>query len=379
MPIVANVGLQGSGKTFDAIREKVVSGVVDGRRVVTNIEGINPEAIYDYVDKKYRIPREHQGTVVSVEIARPAEPGFFPKGIHKEGPDEGRCDDADTIVKAGDLVVIDEARRFWQTGMKIPEEHAIFFAEHRHYTHPSTNVCCDLVYIIQDIKLVNRTLKNLTELTFRFKKLKSLGLTRAYVCQQWEGATLSKDLVIATYNKTYDPQIFALYKSYSGNGQGKELTIDKRQNVLLNKKLWALAAGVVISMIFAIRFIWAFFHPDEQAIRDRFGGKGPPPATATQTPSSKAMPGSQAAGGSTAAPVKAAPVPSSTWRIAGTMESGGHRKVLLVSTAGRLRYEHPSNFQFEGTRPYQGTVDGELVTWNSATIASQTPAAPSQR
>jgi zona occludens toxin len=345
----------GSGKTYDAVREKVVTGVAQGRRVVTNIEGINPERIYDYVERKLNIPPSSIGEVVSVDIERPGKPGFFPCKVHPHDhpTDAGRVDDTESVVKGGDLVVIDEARRFWQAGTKISEEHQIFFAEHRHYTGKN-NVSCDMVYIIQDMSQVHRSLKALTELTFRFKKLKTLGLARFYVVNQWEGYNLKKELIVNTFNKRYDAEIYPLYKSYSGAEPGKELAVDKRQNVFAQPKLWLLVGGSAVMFCISLKFIYSVFYPSaaKASVPDR------PEAVVR---SAAAMPGSPNNPKAAAAPAPT-PKPSETWRISGTLEGRDGRFVVLVSKDGKTRLVQPdASWIYLGGRYVSGTVDGEMV------------------
>jgi zona occludens toxin len=370
MPIVANVGLPGSGKTFDAVREKVITGVVQGRRVVTNIEGINPDRIYDYVERKYGIPADRMGEVVPVHLDRPGQPNFFPHSIHPADhpTDPHRVNDTDTVVKGGDLVVIDEARRFWDPGIKPSEEHKKFFAEHRHYTGKN-NVSCDLVYICQDLSQIHRSFKPNTELTFRFKKLKSLGLYNSYVINQWEGTKLTKDLVVATYNKKYDPEIYPLYKSYSGSQPGKELEVDKRQNILRRPSLLLVVATVLVvcggSLWYAIRF---FSATPANASTSSSSSPGAPQARA-------AMPGSP--NNPSIVPSPKPPRPSEVWRISGTLETRDGKFVLLVSKEGKSRLVQPdSKWTYAGGRYISGVVDDELVGTYTGVPTEKTTSLP---
>lgn len=52
--------------------------------------------------------------------------------------------------------------------------------------------------------------------------------------------------------------MFPLYQSYSG-GSGKELTVDDRQNILTNPKLWAMCAGVIACAAVSIYGVAHFF------------------------------------------------------------------------------------------------------------------------
>ncbi|ENT7525242.1 TPA: zonular occludens toxin domain-containing protein, partial [Escherichia coli] len=48
MAISAYVGVPGSGKTYEVVCNVIIPAVSSGRRVVTNIYGLNADKIYDY-------------------------------------------------------------------------------------------------------------------------------------------------------------------------------------------------------------------------------------------------------------------------------------------------------------------------------------------
>lgn len=176
MPINAYTGLMGSGKSYEVVSSVMLDALAQGRRIVSNIDGLNIERITEYLISKRGIEEQKIGVVVLVSNEQVKSPNFFFHGT-----------DVETIVQPGDLVCIDEAWRFWGAGEAIPEPHFIFFREHRHYAHPETNICCDLVLMVQDISDLNRKLKSVVELSFRTKKHKSLGLSKHYVVQVFEG------------------------------------------------------------------------------------------------------------------------------------------------------------------------------------------------
>ncbi|MEI7352942.1 zonular occludens toxin domain-containing protein, partial [Pectobacterium parmentieri] len=47
MAISAYVGVPGSGKSFEVVRSVIIPAVAQGRRVVSNVYGLNPEKIYE--------------------------------------------------------------------------------------------------------------------------------------------------------------------------------------------------------------------------------------------------------------------------------------------------------------------------------------------
>ncbi|EEQ1743507.1 zonular occludens toxin, partial [Escherichia coli] len=52
MSIFAYVGVPGSGKSYEVVSNVIVPAICEGRRVVTNIYGINYDEILDYAEKK---------------------------------------------------------------------------------------------------------------------------------------------------------------------------------------------------------------------------------------------------------------------------------------------------------------------------------------
>lgn len=347
MAINAYTGLQGSGKSFEVIRSVVIEAIAAGRNVVTNIDGISEEQIHLYLMKQRDADPDSLGHVIHVGNDRVKESAFF--------PDEGQPDLC-AVVQPGDLVAIDEAWRFWGTDCgKFSHEHMQFFRMHRHYTHPITGVACDVVLMTQDITGLHRNLRNVIEFSFLMTKLKSLGLTRMYRVQIYEGWKQNKKTQIDVHNKKYDPEIFPLYKSYAG-GQGKENAIDKRANILTNKKLWLIAFCVVAFISVGIWNTWRFFH--------RAPSSSPAPIAKESS-----QPVSQAAPTSISQPSQ--PVFSEHWRVVGQYSANGQSWVVIANQQNRVRLESPSMFSNSGLSTI-GVVDGARVTtWSAPPAVAQ--------
>lgn len=259
-----------------------------------------------------------------------------------------------SIVQPGDMVVIDEAWRFWGTQSKISGEHRVFFREHRHYVNPNTLVSCDLVVMVQDISDLHRSLKVVVECSFRTTKLKSLGLTKTYRVEMWEGYKLTRTGRLSSEVKKYDPEIFPLYSSYTG-GKGVELQVDARQNVFNSKKLLMMIAGCAVAGVLAITFVVRFFNP-----------QGPEPKQAAAAPGqSKSTSVPRRPGDPAPRPI---PSPSadfsSEYKIVGEINAGGERLVMLSSGPGRVRYVPASMFAGGGYQ-MMGRIDGKVVTYFS--------------
>ncbi|MFZ6693658.1 zonular occludens toxin domain-containing protein [Undibacterium sp. SXout20W] len=357
MSINAYTGLQGSGKSYETISTPIMDAIAHGRRVVTNVDGVNEEKIHEYLIDKHKLDPAALGSVIHVQNDDIAKPGFFPD---EEKPD------IISIVLAGDLVAIDEAWRFWGEGTKLTHEHMQFFRMHRHYIHPTTGVACDVVLMTQDITGLTRALKNVIEFSFKMHKLKSLGLSKGYRIELYEGWKQNSKTRIDTYIKKYDPAIFLLYKSYSG-GEGTEKTIDKRQNILANKKVWFIVIGVIVLFIFTARQTWLFFHPKPKPGNEKslkFSGDIKSVGMAANTPAGVVT--------SPASSGVVRQVFSEMWRVTGRYEVNGVAWMVLSDAAGRLRVESPSVFSNAGVATV-GTGNGETVTAWSGSVPSSSP------
>lgn len=337
MPINTYTGLMGSGKSYECVSSVIVPAVKAGRRVVTNVEGIDSDAIRAYCHDKFGVPMEQLGEVVHCTNDDVPKASFLPHG-----------QEVGTFCQPGDIICIDEAWRFWGTDCKLLPEHKVFFREHRHFVHPDTKVCCDLVLMVQDITDLHRTLRVVVEVTFRTTKIKTLGWSKTYRVEMWEGYKLTAKGRVSVENKRYDNEIFPLYSSYTG-GTGKELQVDSRQNVLRSPKLWFLAIGVVLLFGWGIYTILGFFDGSRAKANTVAGNQSASPLPATSPVSTGQTPVAAARSGV-----------SSIWRLVGTFHAQGKQFVIIEGQGGRIRLEHPSAFMDAGAAMV-GEVDGQRV------------------
>ncbi|WP_369326617.1 zonular occludens toxin family protein [Alcaligenes nematophilus] len=345
MAINVYAGIPGSGKSYESVVSVILPALASGRRVVTNLAGLNEKLMHEYIlsnrgkfSKKSDLSVDDLGTLKWVSEARIKESFFFPDSIDAPG--------AETVVEPGDLVVIDEVWRFWpKDGIKPSHEHMQFFKMHRHYAHPETGVTCDLVLIIQDISGLYADFKRVVEMTAVMTKLKSVGLNSRYRVDIYNGGRTTRAAKVASYQKKYDKRIFPLYQSYDIEG-AKEKTVDNRQNIFSGAKVWVFLIFVLVFVGGGITFLLDFLDAgksvdpdvrtsDTAKVIDR-------PARSSQQPKKNSE-------------------YSDNWRIAGTADLDGFEMVVLVNSVGRLRYFFSS--QFSGRGPFlSGVVDGETVT-----------------
>lgn len=334
----------GSGKSYEVVSQVILKAISNGRRVVTNVDGIDGDAIRAYVHEKHGIQFDRLGDVVHCSNEDVAKPDFLPHGKL-----------VDTFVQPGDMVCIDEAWRFWGTDCKLLQEHKIFFREHRHYVNPETKVSCDLVLMVQDISDLHRTLKVVVELTFRTEKKKSLGLNNTYSVSMYEGYKVNARQRVGNWVRRYEKEIFPLYSSYSG-GEGKEVQVDSRQNIFNNPRLWFVILIAVLGAGYSAYNVFSFFNPEIKD-KDREGnvvGSG----GAAAKPSGPVQPGAAPGAVPLVIPSDAY---SPDWRYVGEVSSGRERYVMVAGSDGRVRLESPSVFNGRGLAAL-GYIDGQKVT-----------------
>ncbi|MCA6924727.1 zonular occludens toxin family protein [Pectobacterium versatile] len=339
MAISACVGVPGSGKSFEVVRSVIIPAVAQGRRVVSNVYGLNPEKIYEHIRKNHKT--ENMGEVVYVSNEQAQDELFFP---YKNALTDGK----NTFCQAGDLICIDEAWRIWGSDSTVPQNHRSFIAEHRHFAHCETGVTCDLVVINQSISNLPRFIRDRTETTYRMTKLKSLGLNSMYRVEVFGGAKLTKSERISVKNYRYDKRIFPLYQSYDGNGS--EQVVDKRQSIFSNLTLLIVIAVLIVTVSFGGWYLWGFFHPEDK--KTPVHQNQPAVSQSQQNPAVPAP-----------API-AAPKISTQWRVSGVIQDKNGRFIILSGADGRQRVEPAAGFVVSGAI-ISGVLDGEIVsTWS---------------
>lgn len=341
MPINAFGGGPGSGKTYGVMEHVILPAVANGRFILTNIEGLRTDLIYEYVAAN--APKDKIiciGYIRTCDRNAPDEEDFF--------PDESALDSAMPVpspdykkVWGGDLVVIDEATRYWSQGTRVKKTHAYFFREHRHFSNEMGHTC-DLVVIDPDISMFCRALKGKIEMSSVTHKPKSIGLNRYVVNLYRQAKTNTKPMqTLGPYK--FKPEIYALYKSYS-HENAKEQKIDSRQNVLKSGKFIGLC---IILIVMVSVSIWSLY---------RFLGKR---HTSTEKPNVEIS--QKELQNNSSSLMKKQSSFSKDYRISGLVFIQGRYFVTLVDSSGRLIHEPADNFVGSGVF-LNGEFDGAKVT-----------------
>lgn len=333
MAISAYVGVPGSGKSYEVVRSVLLPAYMAGRRIVTNVEGINEDNFKEYALTIKKLNENDLGAIIRVSDNDVMQDNFFPF----------KTDDKtiQTVCKSGDLIAIDELWRIWSSDTKIPANHRSFIAEHRHFTDEKTGLCCDLIVINQSVANLPRFLKDRIETTYRMSKHISLGLKNRYRVDVFNGTKLFKNNRVTYYQEKYNKEIFKLYSSYDSQN-GTESITDKRQNVFTNKRVLFLLIFMLLMLVVSVFFIYKFFSSRQSASKS------------VNTDTTISIPINQN---------QSEPEPklSNTWRIAGELTQNGKSYVILLSNSGAIKLEPSSNFMYSGMSK-QGTIDNEIVT-----------------
>lgn len=331
MSITSYTGKPGAGKSYEVVKNVILPAIAEGRRIVTNIDGIDQQKVLEYVE-------DHlgpcAGEIVVCKESDITSDCFYPASQ----------EDSFSFVRPGDLVIIDEAQNFYRTGQKLSDYECKFFREHRHFCDAEGRGC-DIVLISQRFVDIQPFVRGVVELCFVMRRLKVFSLPNYYTVTVYEGDLRHKISGPTTHK--YQKEIFELYKSFAVTG-GMQARVDKRQTIITPKNIF-LAIIFFISLYFIINKGLSFFDPSRSSlIKNKKTSSPVPPPVSSSLPRN--------------VPIRPAGVNySKRWRILGTLGIGTSRHIVIGDKDGMLRFEHPQNFKGNGSM-MSGKIDGETVT-----------------
>lgn len=284
MPIKAYTGLPRSGKSYEVTTGPIYTALKEGRRVVSNIAGLNFEAMRDALLAE-GVPVDKIGSIVTVSLKDVENPTFWRTDADAEAG-------LDAFIQPGDLVALDEVWRFWPRRGKIEPRAENFLRMHGHFSHPVSGRTCDVVVISQRVADINEVVRGLLDETFVMKKLTAFGMPKAYSVFIYQCASTRKADLIRSYQTKYNPKYFGFYKSHSQNTSSVaavEKTIDDRGNIF-KRKFFVLGLPLaLVGMIWGGFAAWSYFHPKPKTVeskadapKDQNGNPAPKPAPKPQ-------------------------------------------------------------------------------------------------
>lgn len=276
--LIFHEGLPGAGKTYAAIQDHLLPAVKKGRKVYTNIRGINHENI----STQCGITTDQAVDLVHV----------FPMEKTK---------DMLGIVEDNALVIIDELQNFWpKSGKPLSNEDMLFVTEHRQRG-------LELVCTGQVRGDCHNVWKGRIDRLLEFQNREAIGKPTTYVWRAFNKTGQdSRGQPVFEYNTSgtdeYKPEVYNCYKSHRDGVTEIEKTKDNRFNVFATRafKLWIPAA--FIAGFVAVGYLWQFFHPvpvasastvHHESVRPTGAGTAPaavaPPAVVSQPVPSAAV------------------------------------------------------------------------------------------
>ncbi len=327
MAINAYVGRMGSGKSYEVVSHVILGALRRGRRVVSNIAGLNYEAMRELLEKEGTAPADI-GDLVVVTNEQVASDDFWLN-------DDDAAKGIEAFIRPGDLVALDEIWRFWKVREQFERNHPRaqnFFRMHRHFVDPMTKRTCDVALISQRINDINVSIRGVIEETYRMDKATALGSQKRYRVDIYQGAELRGDPPRQMF-KQYDPKYFALYSSYSqaeDGGAGKEEAMDGRGNVLKGALFKVGLPLAVVAIVGGLFFAYRAWH--------NIGAKGAEQSKAAEPSAAdkaaKPQPASVDKSDAKAKP----PEVVEALRVVGYFARGPDLVVAVGGEGGRLRY-----------------------------------------
>jgi zona occludens toxin len=252
--LTLQVGVPGSGKSYEATVYYILPAVKSGRKVITNIP-VNIDA-FRLLDPAYadlieiRDENRHYFQDLFNE-RKDIQSDRLKDAREKIQKDRFRinetmpifsqyCDYFDdwehpTVKGKGALFVIDEAHEALPLkGVDPKVEH--WYAKHRHFGH-------DIVLITQDSGKIFKNIRDLAEYTVLTKRLLLFGMQNRYFRILFDGPRIKLRPLSASFRK-YDERFLNLYQSFTAGGGAFKIEV---KPIWLNWKAIAFASFVIWS------------------------------------------------------------------------------------------------------------------------------------
>ena len=239
--MIGYCGLPGSGKSYGAVANVILNSIKSGRVVYTNLALKLDVIKQDYPDAN----------------------------IHLFTNEDVQQDDQFLInIEHGAVIVIDEAWRFWPSGLavnRMSEAQKSFFTEHRHRVGKD-GYTTEIVLITQDFAQVCIFVRSLISDTYRTVKMSNIGLGNKYRVDVYSGCVTGQNPPKSSRTRKlfgkYKPSVYKYYLSHTKNNtdfeSGLESSPDKRNNFF---KSGAFFMGIIglLGMIFAFNYLISTF------------------------------------------------------------------------------------------------------------------------
>lgn len=239
--IVFHEGLPGSGKSYEACVLHILQALESGRRVITNIEGINHAKFSELTHIPLLELREQLVCI------------FEDGDLEKQKTAILEHSGKDT------LVVIDEIQNLFPSErQKLSPEWNKYISEHRHDG-------LDIILMGQDRKDCHTMWRRRIQRIITFNKLSAVGKDNSYRWECLEATRPEKYKKVTSGVRQYKALYFGLYSSHTNGTENKSVYSDDRANIRNNKLLrWGVPLMLVM-LFFAVSHLMDFFSTPAQA------------------------------------------------------------------------------------------------------------------
>jgi zona occludens toxin len=191
-------GKIGGGKTYLVMFQEIIPALREGRKIVTNVDGIDVAALRNYI-----------GRDVDITVIKSHQWWRQNLWVHHEdrGETEGEYILSPAMHK-GAMYVVDECHDIWNA-REFKNTHKDFItllAYNRHFN-------IDLIFISQNVKMAEVNITRTSNDAYQVKNIGFLGFLfhNKYVVNRRQ--TPFDTEIISQYKGEYDKSLFSLYKS----------------------------------------------------------------------------------------------------------------------------------------------------------------------
>lgn len=307
--IIFHEGLPGSGKSYEAMAERVIPALKAGREVVAYVEGIDHAKIAELCTITEERSRALLHTITREQMRTEWLKHCRDNALH----------------------VFDEAQNFWGNRTKLNEEQTQLVTEHRHRG-------MDIVLMGQDLRDVNATWRRRVELKLCFLKLNGLKLPKFLQALTFNKIGTEAGYSVTTYRhlggdqfsrmgmtmRTYNPKYFGTYASHVSEETNTDTYTDKRAQVWNHPLIKYAIPLAIVGALWGAYNAWSFFHPKVAETQ-----KEPHPGATTAT----AAP----ADATTAQPSTMQGAPTAATAAAADNRSPIEKRMVELGNKGRIR------------------------------------------
>jgi len=250
MPITLITGNAGSGKSLYAVAyfmlpeasklDRTKYPPTDSRRIIHNIEGINPNLVNWHVKTGVSLSDLSKGMV-----SYPSNVDIWDFELRK-GLKEG---DEPLFVfrylRFNDFLVFDECQgMFSKTGFDYKSERyqkfLMYLTHHRKFGH-------DILFITQDSANIANLILGLVDMTYALNKAIFRGATKSFTYRIYRGGTEQQSYFVDRFTKPYRSDCFCLYSSYKGP---EALEKTRSVNYFTTRKMLILYTLIAMGVLF---------------------------------------------------------------------------------------------------------------------------------